>query len=125
MINALNTVGVYVRDQQKSLAFFRDVLGFKVMRELPMGDDSFWIEVAPEGATTTLLLFTPEGMEDRIGSFANVVFGTSDIKATYEELKGKGVVFLDEPKQQPWGGLMALFNDIDGNTFVLVQRFGV
>jgi len=83
-----------------------------------MGPNLRWIEVAPPGAQTSVVPFTPPGLEDRIGTFTNIVFSTPDIQATYEELRARGVTFAEEPKDQP-GGKMTTFTDPDGNTYVL------
>ncbi len=66
--------------------------------------------------------FTPPGSEGRIGTFANVVFGCENIAATYRELSASDVEFTEKPSKQPWGGTLAQFKDLDGNTFVLVQE---
>jgi predicted enzyme related to lactoylglutathione lyase len=121
MIEAVRVVGVCVSDQQKALAFYTQKLGFDVIRDDPMGPDARWIEVAPPGAQTHVVLFTPPGLENRIGTFANVVFLAKDIQATYQELKRRGVQFTEPPTRQPWGGTQALFVDQDGNGFVLVD----
>ncbi len=86
-----------------------------------MGGGPRWIEVAPAGAETRLVLFTPPGFEDRIGNFSNVVLACDDIRATYNELSGRGVEFTEEPSQQPWG-MWAQFKDVDGNEFGLIQQ---
>ncbi len=117
-IKNVKLVGVCVRDQAAAVAFFTEKLGFKVRVNEPMGPGSRWIEVVPPGAETGLALWTPPGLEDRIGTFSQVVFKCADVRATYEELRKRGVKFSGEPKDQP-GGVMAQFVDPDGNTFVL------
>jgi predicted enzyme related to lactoylglutathione lyase len=64
------------------------------------------------------VLFTPEGQEDRIGTFFNGSFACDDVEATFRQLSKRGVVFAREPQKQPWGS-MAIFQDPDGNQFVL------
>jgi lactoylglutathione lyase len=121
MIKHVGTVCVYVKDQQKALEFYRDVLGFEVRQDQPMGPNARWIEVAPKGSETRVVPFTPPGQEDRIGTFSGVVFSCDDIEATYTELTAKGVEFKQKPEKQPWGGILAQFYDVDRNTHVLVQ----
>jgi catechol 2,3-dioxygenase-like lactoylglutathione lyase family enzyme len=120
MITHVGNVSIYVRDQQKALEFYRDKLGFKVLRDQPMGPGARWIEVAPDGAKTHLVPFTPPGQESRIGSFSGIVFGCDDIAQTCRELAARGVEFKHMAEKQPWGGMMAQFYDADHNTFVLV-----
>jgi lactoylglutathione lyase len=121
MITHVGTVSIYVKDQQKALEFYRDVLGFEVRNDQPMGPNARWIEVAPKGAQTRLVPFTPPGQEDRIGTFSGVVFACEDIEGTYKTLAAKGVEFKQKPEKQVWGGTMAQFYDVDKNTFVLVE----
>jgi predicted enzyme related to lactoylglutathione lyase len=122
MITHLGTACIYVKDQQKALEFYRDVLGFEVRRDQPMGPEGRWIEVAPKGAQTRLVTFTPKGHEDRIGTFSGLVFSCKDIDETYKTLTAKGVEFKEKPEKQPWGGILAQFYDVDKNTHVLVQE---
>lgn len=118
MITHVAKVGVYVRDQQKALDFYTGTLGFRLIADEPMGPDARWIEVVPPGATTSLALWTPPGLEDRIGTFSGVVLSCDDIAATYEELRQRGVTFTQEPTSQA-GGVMGVFLDADGNSLVL------
>eukprot|EP00700_Malawimonas_jakobiformis_P002088 EC723206.1.p1 GENE.EC723206.1~~EC723206.1.p1 ORF type:complete len:146 (+),score=29.75 EC723206.1:38-475(+) len=111
--------GVYVKDQARALEFFTEKLGCTVHTDKPMGPGMRWIEVQPPGGGPTLSLFTPEKMQDRVGTFSNVGFSSSDVRKTAAEMKAKGVEFVEEPKEQPWGGIMAIFKDLDGNTYVL------
>lgn len=117
MIKQIKFVSIPVRDQDRALAFYRDKLGFEVKTDQPFGPQR-WIELAVPGAETGVVLFTPPGHEDRIGSFQNLAFTTDDIEKTYQELSGKGVEFSQPPRKEPWG-TSAIFQDPDGNRFVL------
>lgn len=118
MITDVKLVGVCVGEQQRAVDFFTGALGFDLVVDEPMGPDARWIEVAPPGSRLRLGLWTPPGLEHRIGTFSHVVFRCDDVRATWEELRGRGVEFVDEPRDQP-GGTMAQFKDPDGNVFVL------
>ncbi len=121
MITKASTVGIYVSDQDRALDFYVNKLGFEKLIDEPIGSGARWIEVAPSGAQTHLVLFTPPGQEDRIGTFSNVVFACDDMKRTHGELTGYGVQFSQEPSVQPWG-TWAQFKDPDGNEFGLIER---
>jgi predicted enzyme related to lactoylglutathione lyase len=121
MIRQVNFVGIPVRDQDKALTFYRDKLGFKVKTDQPFNDKQRWIELKIPNAETAVVLFTPEGQEDRIGSFFNGAFACDSVEKTYEEYKSRGVEFLQPPKTEPWG-TSSIFKDVDGNTFVLSSR---
>jgi catechol 2,3-dioxygenase-like lactoylglutathione lyase family enzyme len=124
MLTAVRSVGIYVGDQDRAKEFFTDRLGFDLVQDTPMGEGPGalrWIEVAPPDRNVILVLFTPEGSEDRVGTFSNVLFECDDIRATHEELAGRGVEFTEEPNQQFWGW-WAVFKDPDGNSYGLGQR---
>ena len=123
MITNVKIVGVNVADQERALRFYVDKLGFSHVTDQPMGDgpNSRWIEVLPPDGQTRLVLWTPPGQEDRVGTFAGVVFTCDDVRGTYEELRDRGVEFTAEPKEESWG-VAAQFKDSEGNTFVLSSQ---
>ncbi len=117
MITRVGTVAVTVRDQDKALDFYTNALGFEKRSDELMGEGARWITVAPKGAETNVVL-EPAGLEDYVGTWANMILECDDIYATYEELNGRGVEFSEKPSEQPWG-MWARFKDIDGNEFGL------
>jgi catechol 2,3-dioxygenase-like lactoylglutathione lyase family enzyme len=121
MIKQLKFAGIAVKDQDAALAFWTEKMGFRVATDQPMGPGQRWIELAIPGAETRIVLFTPEGHEDRVGSFFNGSFACDDVEHTYRQLSAKGVEFEAAPDKQPWG-TFAKFKDPDGNTFVLSSR---
>ena len=121
MITSVKFVGIPVHDQERALAFYREKLGFKVATDQPMGPGQRWIELRIGGAETRVVLFTPKGHEERIGTFFNGSFETDNVQKTFEELKAKGVEFVQEPKTESWG-TSALFKDSEGNQFVLSSK---
>jgi catechol 2,3-dioxygenase-like lactoylglutathione lyase family enzyme len=121
MIKKLNFVGIPTRDQEQALAFWTEKMGFKVVTDKQMGPGQRWIELAIPGAQTCIVLHTPEGHEDRVGTFFNGSFGCDDVNYTYAQLSGRGVEFVEPPEKQPWGNF-AKFKDPDGNIFVLSSR---
>ena len=121
MIKRLKFVGIPTADQDRALAFWTEKVGFRIVTDQPMGEGKRWIELAIPGAETGVVLFTPEGHEDRIGTFVTASFACDDVEYTYNQLKGRGVEFEEEPQQQPWGSY-AIFKDPDGNTFVIGSK---
>ena len=118
MIKKLKFVGIPVSDQDRALAFWTEKMGCRIVTDQPMGPDKRWIELAIPGAETGLVLFTPDGHENRIGTFFNGAFACDNVEATYRQLSQRGVEFLEPPTSQPWGSF-AKFRDSEGNTFVL------
>jgi catechol 2,3-dioxygenase-like lactoylglutathione lyase family enzyme len=121
MIRGMKFVSIPVRNQDASLKFFTEKLGFKVGTDQPFSEKQRWIELLIPGAETGLALFTPEGHENRIGGFQSISFWCEDVFATAKALKSKGVGFAQEPKSEDWGST-AIFKDPDGNQFVLSSR---
>jgi len=124
VITHIETVAVYVSDQERALRFYVDQLGFELRKDATMGpgaDGPRWVEVAPPGGQTVLVLFTPPGMEDRVGASSGLVFLCDDIHATVAELQSRGVEFAQEPMMLPFGW-WASFPDPDGNQLGLSQR---
>jgi predicted enzyme related to lactoylglutathione lyase len=128
VITGINSVSVMVTDQDRSLAFYTQKLGFELQMDAPMGQ-SRWLQLAPKGAQTSLVLGKPtedmppeiyEHTKSMIGGFANFIFAVDDMQATYQQLKERGVEFVDEPAQQPWGW-WASIKDPDGNIIGLHQ----
>ena len=121
MITHIKFIGIPVRDQQRALEFYTEKLGFKILTDQSYDDKQRWIELKIPRAETNVVLFTPEGHEDRIGTFFNGSIACDDVEQTYETLKSRGVEFTAPPQSQPWG-TFATFSDSEGNTFVLSSR---
>ena len=121
MITHLKFVSVPVSDQDRALAFFTEKLGFRVATDQPFTDKQRWIELRVGDAETRLVLFTPEGQEDRIGGFFNGSLACDDCEATYRQLKQRGVEFVSGPKKEPWGTYMVI-RDPDSNQFVIGSK---
>ena len=133
MITQISHVNVYVLDQDRALDFYTNTLGFELRTDATM-DGFRWLTVGPKGQPDTAFLlaypappmFAPDDAEAvrqlvAKGAFGGGVLETDDCRATFEELKGKGVTFLQEPADRPYG-VEALFRDDSGNWFSLTQR---
>jgi predicted enzyme related to lactoylglutathione lyase len=121
MIRYVKFVSVPTRDQDAALAFWTKKVGFEVATDQPMGPERRWIELSIPGAETRVVLYTPEGQEDRIGTFFNGSFACDDVDYTYKQMLARGVEFEAPPAKQSWG-TFAIFKDPDGNSFVLGSR---
>ena len=118
MITHLKFVGIPTRDQGRALKFYTEQMGFAVSTDQKFDDKQRWIELRIANSATRVVLFTPEGHEDRIGTRFNGSFACDDVAATYRQLSSRGVEFVSGPERQPWGEF-AIFKDPDGNQFVL------
>src|SRR5215469_2959878 len=119
-IRHLALVSLPVADQDRSIAFFQDKLGFEVRRDAQMGSGgSRWVEIAPPGAQTSITLVTWfEKMPP--GCVQGLVLNTSDIGTVRARLERLGVP-SSEVKSAPWGRYLTL-NDPDANGLVIVQE---
>lgn len=108
MIKAIKFVSLPVRDQNRSLDFFTNILGFRVVTDQPFNDKQRWIELGVGKSATGIVLFTPDGHEARIGTFSGISFVSDDVMATWKDLAAKGVKFTKEPVQQEWARLQCL-----------------
>lgn len=118
MITQLKFASIPVRDQQRALDFFTQKLGFKITTDQEMGPGQRWIELKIGRAETGIVLFTPPGHEDRVGTFSGLSFVCDNVQKTFEELRARGVEFVQEPKTESWG-TSAIFRDPDGNSYVM------
>jgi len=121
MIKRIKFLGIPVRDQDRALRFYTEKLGFRVLTDQQMSDSQRWIELSIPGAQTGIVLFTPEGHEDRIGTFLNTSWEVDDIDKTYADLQSRGVEFAGPPQKQPWGTFV-MMKDSEGNQIVLSSR---
>ena len=121
MINNVKFTSIWVSDQDRAHDFYTNTLGFEVKADITMPDGYRWLEVKPVNGETTLVVSKMDPSSDQKPSpFPMTVFVADDIMATYEELKGKGVEFVDLPDKQPWGWWSS-FKDPDGNVFGMGQ----
>lgn len=90
-ISRVDTVSIPVSDQNQALKFYRDALGFELIRDHSTNNHKRWLQLAPRGAETTISLVMPfGGME--AGTVQGLVVQTDDIQSTYNELKQRGVL---------------------------------
>lgn len=121
MIKGIKFISIPVSDQDRALAFYTEKLGFRIDTDRAFGPGQRWIELSIPGQETGVVLFTPEGQKDRIGTFYPASFFCDNAKKTYDELTARGVQFDGPPKKEPWGTYM-MMRDPDGNQFVVSSR---
>lgn len=133
MITHVSLVTVWVNDQDEAKAFYVDKLGFVEATDITMGDGYRWVTVVhpdyPELQLTLMKPGPPLDEEDAAafrrmldkGSLGAVGLATDDCRKTYEELTAKGVEFLQEPSDRPYG-VEAMLRDDSGNWLVLVEE---
>jgi len=127
MINFVGTVSIFVNDQDRAKAFYTDVLSMELRADAPLypGAEARWVAVAPAGAKTELILYLPDEnwahYKQVVGKSQAITLNVTDMTAVHAELKDKGVNFVQEPDEQPWG-TFAIIEDSEGNHLLLVQQ---
>jgi serine phosphatase RsbU (regulator of sigma subunit) len=144
----IHAINIFVRDQDESLRFYLDQLGFSLVGDVRIGSGQRWVAVAPPDGSAVLSLIAPKPDSreyELIGRSTQVVFVTEDVAAKYLEWRVRGVRFQYTPRlkrikyerrtpppgstdsptpgEHPplWGGVFTHFKDLDGNTFALVS----
>jgi catechol 2,3-dioxygenase-like lactoylglutathione lyase family enzyme len=118
-IDKVSTVTIAVSDEEEALRWFTEKLGFEKRLDLS-GPGLRWLTVAPKNQKEVEFLLAT-WFPDHVGKNATCVVDTQDCRKTYEELKGHGVKFKQEPQERPYG-TEAVFQDLCGNTYALVQH---
>ncbi len=118
-IDRVSTIAIAVADQDEALAWYTEKLGFE--KKMDVRSPQFrWLTVAPPQQVDVEFLLA-SWFPDRIGKNATWVLSTRDCQGGYEELKSKGVEFSQKPEMRPWG-IEAVFSDLYGNKYALVQE---
>jgi len=134
MIKRLSHASIYVIDQESARDFYVNKLGLEERMKIPLGGGAFWLTVASKehpDLEITLMPINKGGMfkDDvaaqisdlvRKGTFGFGVFECTDVYATYEDLKSKGVEFTKPPTEEFYG-IEAMFKDDSGNWFSLTE----
>ena len=123
-VESISAVSVRVRDQDEAVRFYTEKLGFEKRMDVPMGEGTRWVTVAPPGSRTDVTFGLDSALPAdavRMGGRTGIIFQTLDLTGTVEAWKLRGVQFTQEPQQMPWGG-WAEFLDQDGNIFGLYAQ---
>lgn len=131
MIKRLGVAGIFVLDYEESKRFFIDKLGFEERFDLTMENGYRWLTVGPPADPKFQLNLTVPGppMHDEEtaatlkamvakGVLSGGAWNTDDCRKTYEEYSARGVEFLQEPQDRPYG-VEAVFRDNSGNWYSL------
>ncbi|MDQ0762941.1 VOC family protein [Streptomyces canus] len=133
MIQGLGIATVWTFDQQRTKAFFTEKLDFEVRSEVSMGEMT-WVTVSAkeqQGVELALMSLDGPGLDPESaealkklvgkGVMGAGAFRTDDCRGDYETFRARGVEFVQEPQERPYG-IEAIFRDDSGNWYSLTQR---
>jgi uncharacterized glyoxalase superfamily protein PhnB len=131
---SIHTTPLPHTDPEASLAFYRDVLGFEVRKDVGSGDMR-WITLGPPGQPGTSILLAPPGADPGVteeerrtiaemmakGTFGWIMLATKDLDSTFEAVQASGAEVVQEPVEQFWGDRDFAVRDPAGN-LVRIQQ---
>ena len=127
MSQHLGYIALVVRDYDEAIAYYVGKLRFELIEDTDLGGDKRWVLVAPPGSRETRLLLaravTPEQLTrvgDQTGGRVFLFLHTDDFRRDYERMRGGGVVFCEEPREESYG-TVAVFEDLYGNRWDLLE----
>jgi catechol 2,3-dioxygenase-like lactoylglutathione lyase family enzyme len=136
VLKQVSHVNVWVHDQDEALEFYTRKLGFEVREDVTLGDYR-WLTVGPVSQPDAQFILSlpgppaidPDDAEQLMALVArgavsgagSVIFQSDDVRATYDDLKARGVEFTQEPMERSYG-IDAAFRDPSGNAFRIMQR---
>jgi catechol 2,3-dioxygenase-like lactoylglutathione lyase family enzyme len=123
----LAAVTLVVREYDEALAWFRDVAGFELVEDTPVGGGKRWVVVrpgGPGGAGVLLARAASDEQRARVGDQAGgrvaLFIHTDDLAADHARMSAAGVRFTEAPRREPYG-TVAVFEDLYGNRWDLVE----
>jgi catechol 2,3-dioxygenase-like lactoylglutathione lyase family enzyme len=126
----LAAVTLLVRDYDEAKAFYVGTLGFTLVEDTRITDEKRWILVAPPGSRETRILLakaaTPAQQArigDQTGGRVFLFLHTDDFWRDYHAMRERGVAFRETPRHEPYG-IVAVFEDLYGNRWDLIQLTG-
>jgi catechol 2,3-dioxygenase-like lactoylglutathione lyase family enzyme len=131
MAQTLGYLALVVREYDEAIAFFTKSLGFQLIEDSVsrdrLGHEKRWVLVAPPGSHGTKLLLARASTPEETSRIGNQTGGrvflflhTDDFWRDYRAMAGRGVTFLEAPREEPYG-TVAVFEDLYGNKWDLLQ----
>jgi catechol 2,3-dioxygenase-like lactoylglutathione lyase family enzyme len=117
-----------VRDYDEAIKFFTKAIGFELLEDTRLDAQKRWVLVGPRGSAGTSLLLAQAATEEQRGSIGNQTGGrvflflqTDDFWSDYRRMVAAGVRFKEQPREESYG-VVAVFEDLCGNKWDLIQR---
>ena len=127
MNQKIGYVALLVKDYDEAIAFYTRMLRFNLVEDTDLGEGRRWVLVAPPGSTETCLLLAKASsprqenwVGDQTGGRVFLFLHTDNFWRDYQEMKSRGVVFIEEPRQEVYGTVV-VFEDLYGNQWDLLE----
>ncbi|HEX5378882.1 MAG TPA: VOC family protein [Phenylobacterium sp.] len=127
MTQSLALTSLVVRDYDEAIAFYVDAMGFELAQDTDLGGGKRWVVVRPRGsAGAGLLLARAQGPEqsarvgDQTGGRVFLFLHTDDFDRDHGRMTAAGVRFLEPARREAYG-TVAVFEDLYGNRWDLIQ----
>jgi catechol 2,3-dioxygenase-like lactoylglutathione lyase family enzyme len=123
----ISALALLVDDYDRAIAYYTQILGFRLIEDTPQGPGKRFVRVAPPGGETALLLAKAANPEqaarigDQTGGRVFLFLNTDDFRRDYDAYKVRGVDFTEEPREETYGTVV-VFRDLYGNKWDLVQH---
>lgn len=123
----LALVALVVRDYDEAISWYTGKLGFTLVEDVPRGEGKRWVVVAPPGASECRLLLAQARKPAELAAIGNQAGGrvflflhTDDFHRDYDAFTHRGVKFCEPPREESYG-IVAVFEDLYGNRWDLLQ----
>ncbi len=120
-------IALLVRDYDEAISYFGEKLGFAVAEDTDLGGGKRWVLIAPPGSVEARLLLAKavsidqlHRVGDQTGGRVFLFLHTDDFWRDYETYRSRGVLFREEPREEPYG-IVAVFDDLYGNRWDLIE----
>jgi len=126
-------IALVVADYDEAIEFYTQKLGFSLVEDTVLSETKRWVVLQPSGGPgdATRLLLAKAATDQQKNSIGNQTGGrvflfmyTDDLLGDYEKMTAAGVEFVRGPEEQPYG-IVAVFKDLYGNLWDLIQPVGI
>jgi catechol 2,3-dioxygenase-like lactoylglutathione lyase family enzyme len=128
MPQTIGHVTLVVRNYDEAIEFFTKAMGFELLEDTRLDQEKRWVLVGPRGSAGTSLLLAEAATEEQRSSIGNQAGGrvflflqTDDFWRDYQRMVAAGVRFKEQPREESYG-VVAVFEDLYGNKWDLIQR---
>ena len=120
-------IALVVADYDEAIAYYTEKLDFELIEDTPLGGGKRWVRVGPRGSQHFRLLLAQAANEEQRARVGNQTGGrgflflhTDDVERDYRVWSGRGVCFLEQPRQEVYGKVV-VFADLYGNKWDLIE----